>query len=104
MSNTKRSTKCIELCSAMIVGLITAETSLAGRHDVDESNNPKADQAFTDEVLINETIEQGMFSIGMEQFVFPASECANRTASRGLSECPSGCTVSLVYAASNAMD
>jgi len=42
--------------------------------------------------------------MGMEQFVLPASECANRTALRGLSECPSGRTQTLVYAASNAVD
>ena len=30
------------LLTVVIVGLIAAETSLAGRHDVDESNNPVA--------------------------------------------------------------
>ena len=50
MSITKKEDKMHRaLFAVLIVGLIAAETSWAGRHDVDESNNPKADQAFTDE-------------------------------------------------------
>ena len=37
------------LVTHVIVCWIAVSTSLAGRHDVDESNNPKADMAFTQE-------------------------------------------------------
>ncbi|WP_442506800.1 glycoside hydrolase family 95 protein [Novipirellula sp. SH528] len=37
------------LLAVAMLGLIAGETSLAARHDVDESNNPKADQSYTDE-------------------------------------------------------
>ncbi|MCM2369370.1 glycoside hydrolase family 95 protein [Aporhodopirellula aestuarii] len=37
------------LIALVIVGLVAVETSLAARHDVDESNNPKANQTYTNE-------------------------------------------------------
>ena len=38
----------------LIGGMIAADTSWAARHDVDESNNPKATQTFTDEAAAPE--------------------------------------------------
>ncbi|WP_231617864.1 glycoside hydrolase family 95 protein [Novipirellula aureliae] len=42
------------LFTLVIVGLLAAEISFAARHDVDESNNPKADQAYIDEAAAPE--------------------------------------------------
>ncbi|WP_345318677.1 glycoside hydrolase family 95 protein [Novipirellula rosea] len=42
------------LLALVMVGWIAVESSLAARHDVDESNNPKADMAFVNEAAAPE--------------------------------------------------
>ena len=52
---------------------------------------------------INDTIEQEMFSIGMEQFVFLVLLSVQAMQLQADSaECPTGCTETLVYTTSDA--